>query len=631
MATTPFRILLFLLGAVIAGGAAFYFVGTPNPAADQQAGSVEATTAPEGAATRARVPSDAGTEGEGPEGGSVALQQAGQADDAAKQQVVVPGFHLLRAEPDGSLVVAGAAAPGAEVEILSGATVLATTQAGPTGDFAAVLDKPLKPGEHDIVLRATAPDNVVATSMETAIVSIPSAGSGDVVALVQQPGEPSRLISVPDPADKRPTLTESESAPAASEMPAEPESQAEAGSSLVAEERSAPENGQDDAIEGSSKSAARQGDETGSDEPEDIASAGDDSGRGALKAGPEIIEVPEPASGGRAAGQAASSVPDGSGNEEPGVVARAETDASRQAAQLQSSDNLPFIEAVEIDGREVFVAGRAEPGRLLRVYANDILLDQTRVSPEGRFLVEAERDLPVGDYIIRADVLADDGLTVIARAAVPFERPEGEQIAAVAPGAMPRQSEDMPQTDGREALPEDDRGDRKASDAQAINSAGQAGASADEQPAAGGSAASKSVTNNADEGSASDETQPIAQSGGSQEEQTASASADGSARHSDQGGAVAATLPRLQPVEGAVIIRRGDTLWQISRRVYGRGIRYTTIYLANQDQIRNPDLIWPGQIFTIPRETEEGVKADLEAIGDQAIAPEKSAAADPRG
>src|SRR5690606_40276301 len=90
-------------------------------------------------------------------------------NEAAKQQVVVPSFHLLRAEPDGSLVVAGAAAPDAEVEILSGATVLATTKAGPTGDFAAILDKPLKPGEHDIVLRATAPDNVVATSMETAI------------------------------------------------------------------------------------------------------------------------------------------------------------------------------------------------------------------------------------------------------------------------------------------------------------------------------------------------------------------------------------------------------------------------------------------------------------------------------
>ena len=51
-----------------------------------------------------------------------------------------------------------------------------------------------------------------------------------------------------------------------------------------------------------------------------------------------------------------------------------------------------------------------------------------------------------------------------------------------------------------------------------------------------------------------------------------------------------------------MIIRRGDTLWQISRRLYGQGVRYTTIYLANQDQITDPDLIEPGQIFGVPGE-----------------------------
>ena len=56
-----------------------------------------------------------------------------------------------------------------------------------------------------------------------------------------------------------------------------------------------------------------------------------------------------------------------------------------------------------------------------------------RPPPRGRFLVETERDLPVGDYIIRVDALAPDGAKVIARAAVPFEREAGENIAAVAP------------------------------------------------------------------------------------------------------------------------------------------------------------------------------------------------------
>ena len=58
----------------------------------------------------------------------------------------------------------------------------------------------------------------------------------------------------------------------------------------------------------------------------------------------------------------------------------------------------------------------------------------------------------------------------------------------------------------------------------------------------------------------------------------------------------------LAQSDNSVIIRRGDTLWQISRRVYGQGVRYTTIYLANEKTINNPDRIEPGQIFTIPRE-----------------------------
>ena len=77
------------------------------------------------------------------------------------------------------------------------------------------------------------------------------------------------------------------------------------------------------------------------------------------------------------------------------------------------------------------------------------------------------------------------------------------------------------------------------------------------------------------------------------------------------------TAPKLQPVQGAVIIRRGDTLWRISRRVYGRGMRYSTIYLANQTQISDPDRIWPGQIFSVPDKSKEGEPADMSAMGDQ--------------
>ncbi|MFP6773638.1 MAG: LysM peptidoglycan-binding domain-containing protein, partial [Alphaproteobacteria bacterium] len=51
-----------------------------------------------------------------------------------------------------------------------------------------------------------------------------------------------------------------------------------------------------------------------------------------------------------------------------------------------------------------------------------------------------------------------------------------------------------------------------------------------------------------------------------------------------------------------VIVQPGNSLWRIARRVYGSGIRYTTIYQANDDQIRDPHMIFPGQVFNLPGE-----------------------------
>lgn len=49
-----------------------------------------------------------------------------------------------------------------------------------------------------------------------------------------------------------------------------------------------------------------------------------------------------------------------------------------------------------------------------------------------------------------------------------------------------------------------------------------------------------------------------------------------------------------------VQIVKGNTLWAIARQVYGHGILYVRVFNANRDQIRDPDLIYPGQVFTIP-------------------------------
>lgn len=109
------------------------------------------------------------------------------------------------------------------------------------------------------------------------------------------------------------------------------------------------------------------------------------------------------------------------------------------------------------------------------------------------------------------------------------------------------------------------------------------------------------------------------------ERQTAETTADASGRwqvsvpeaatgalRADQigaGGRVAARAEvRLDPTPAAgaglggrrVVVERGANLWRIAREAYGQGPRYTVIYDANRTQIRDPSLIFPGQVLELP-------------------------------
>jgi nucleoid-associated protein YgaU len=55
------------------------------------------------------------------------------------------------------------------------------------------------------------------------------------------------------------------------------------------------------------------------------------------------------------------------------------------------------------------------------------------------------------------------------------------------------------------------------------------------------------------------------------------------------------------PNNRLVVIQPGNNLWRIATRVYGSGFRYVEIFDANKDQILDPDLIYPGQVFGLPR------------------------------
>ena len=50
----------------------------------------------------------------------------------------------------------------------------------------------------------------------------------------------------------------------------------------------------------------------------------------------------------------------------------------------------------------------------------------------------------------------------------------------------------------------------------------------------------------------------------------------------------------------AITVQRGATLWAIARERYGDGQLYVRVFEANRSAIRDPDLIYPGQIFDLP-------------------------------
>jgi nucleoid-associated protein YgaU len=65
---------------------------------------------------------------------------------------------------------------------------------------------------------------------------------------------------------------------------------------------------------------------------------------------------------------------------------------------------------------------------------------------------------------------------------------------------------------------------------------------------------------------------------------------------SDGGSPSDVVVPKI----ATTVVSAGDSLWRISRVTYGAGMRYAVVYKANQDQIRNPNRIYPGQIFVLP-------------------------------
>lgn len=475
-----------------------------------------------------------------------AAPAANQTEDNAAATVPavpkLPTFDVLRVEPDGSTVIAGSAEPNSKLEILDRDTVLMGTDVGDNGDFVAVLENPLSSGDHQLQLRATAKDGKVTTSEEIATISIPKDGNASqLLAMVSKPGAASRIITAPG------------------------------------------------------------------------------------------VTPPTAASGATATDQASAA---------PQVQAPATPDTAAEPTTAAAAADVR-VNAVEIEGDKIFVAGTAKPQSNVFGYADDKLIGKAKAGPDGHFVIDGVMPLAVGDHKIRVDVVDAAG-KVLVRASVNFNRPEGNQVTVAAQSGTPAGNATAPML----SIDESALGKLKNDAAKAFTLLsglfGDGKVPGTEQLAAARSANEFALKAIVDFRAAADATADfkervttssmkasdalkllqslprdansvgaaLARLGQMVAELTApppaapTAPAAPAANEVASGNAGPATIEQapLQESKETVIIRRGDTLWQISRRIYGAGVRYTTIYVANEDKIVNPDRILPGQIFGLPKD-----------------------------
>jgi len=293
--------------------------------------------------------------------------------------------------------------------------------------------------------------------------------------------------------------------------------------------------------------------------------------------------------------------------------------AKQPVAPQPSAPVSPSFDVVKVGptGTAV-IAGRAEPGSRVTVRDGDHVIGEATADRRGEWVVVPDQPIGPGDRLLSLEAIDPKGGPTIrsdetvALSVSPAKRDNEETALAV---VLPREgggparvlqrpdgsAPNGPATVG-EAVAAGDKRIALAIDALEYDPDGRVmlsghatpGATveiyADNQPLA------TATANAAGEWSAkSDRTVPGKQA----ELRLDQLGKDGRVvqRIAVPSGKVAA----MAPTGGQTYtVQRGNSLWQISRLTYGAGPRYLMIYSANLAQIRDPERIYPGQVFKLP-------------------------------
>ena len=238
----------------------------------------------------------------------------------------------------------------------------------------------------------------------------------------------------------------------------------------------------------------------------------------------------------RAATQASTALAATGAN--PAAVA-AELAGPKEAVGKDQSSPSFDIARVEANGDAV-IAGRAAPGATVDLLRGGERLDRAVANASGEFSMIPPR-LPAGSYELTLSAKLPDGTMTSSKHGVTVT------VSVEGPSARAAQSR-------AEYVPETASQPRPSTEPRLRTGKPQDGA-------------------------------------GLQPEQAIHASSA-----SDQG----ASPPSAAHVISSKVVSRGDSLWRISRIIYGDGARYVLVYRSNRDRIRDPNLIYPGQTLVLP-------------------------------
>jgi nucleoid-associated protein YgaU len=228
-----------------------------------------------------------------------------------------------------------------------------------------------------------------------------------------------------------------------------------------------------------------------------------------------------------------------------------------------TTDAGPRFDVARVDdhGEAAVIAGRAAPGAQVELLRDGKPLDTVVADASGQFVMTPPQ-LPAGSYELTLRAKAPDGTVTQS----------GRSMPVIIAEAAPPPARPAPAAKQAEKL--DDKSDVVAS----LPSASARQASAHDRPTV----------------------QPRF-IGAPKPRVMARAPAATTVASASPADAISGA-----PAEagGNRVISRGDSLWALSRLAYGDGARYAVIYNANRGKIHNPNLIYPGQTFVVPRKAD---------------------------